>query len=103
VPAVALVDEHDLQALVQEGHLSQAVRQDLVREHELGEDLAVGLEGDLGAAPLRLADLLELLRLDAALVALVVQRPSRRTSTSRYSESAFTTLTPTPCRPPDTL
>ena len=29
--------------------------------------------------------------------------PSRRTVTSRRSESALTQETPTPCRPPDTL
>jgi hypothetical protein len=27
--------------------------------------------------------------------------PSRRTSTSSFSDSAFTTETPTPCRPPE--
>ncbi len=29
--------------------------------------------------------------------------PSREDSTRIHSESALTTLTPTPCRPPDTL
>ena len=29
--------------------------------------------------------------------------PSRSTQTSSFSESAFTTDTPTPCSPPDTL
>ena len=29
--------------------------------------------------------------------------PSRRTSATSHSESAFTTETPTPCRPPETL
>ena len=29
--------------------------------------------------------------------------PSRAVSTRSHSDSAFTTLTPTPCRPPETL
>jgi hypothetical protein len=30
-------------------------------------------------------------------------KPSRRTSISSFSDSALTTETPTPCRPPETL
>ena len=33
----------------------------------------------------------------------VQMNPSRRTSTVSHSESALTTETPTPCRPPETL
>ena len=48
--------------------------------------------------------LLELALRRAALVAPGVQTwPSRRTSTSSRSDSALTTETPTPCRPPETL
>ena len=42
----ALVLQRDFQALVQEGQLAQALRQDVVAENGLFEDAGVGVEGD---------------------------------------------------------
>ena len=58
---VALVLDDDLQALVEERELAQAVRQRVEGVGGLFEDLGVGLEGDGGAALLRLPDDGELL------------------------------------------
>jgi hypothetical protein len=52
----ALVADRDRQAAVQVGELAQALREDLKAELRALEDLGVGLEGDLRARLLRLAD-----------------------------------------------
>ena len=49
VAIVALVLDDDLEALVEEGHLAQPVRQGVERERDLLEDLRVRLEADDGA------------------------------------------------------
>ena len=46
----ALVDQLDLDAVVEEREFAQSLRQDLVVELDVVEDLAVGKEVDLGAA-----------------------------------------------------
>ena len=57
----ALVDEDDLQAAVQEGHLAETGGQGVVVVHRgLGEDVGVGPEGDRGARVLGFADLMQL-------------------------------------------
>ena len=61
-----------------------------------------GWKRDLGAAAVRdLAEIGSLLDRLAALELLAVELRPRATSTSTWSESAFTTDTPTPCRPPE--
>src|SRR4051794_15604962 len=57
---LALVAEADLEALVQESHLAQALEQRLRAELGLLEHGGVGPEGDDGAGPLRRCLLLEL-------------------------------------------
>jgi hypothetical protein len=56
----ALVGERDLEALVEEGHLAQALGQRVVVELGDGEDGLVGQEVDLGAAALAGAGLAQL-------------------------------------------
>ena len=56
----ALVGEGDEQALVQKGKLAQALRQRVLVVLGGGENLAVGNEGDRGAAPLAGTGFLEL-------------------------------------------
>ena len=70
--AVALVVERDENAAVQERELAQALRQDVEAEDRRLENLRVGLEGDLRAAPLRRAGDFERGRRRAALVGLLV-------------------------------
>jgi hypothetical protein len=57
--AVAFVDQFDLHAVVQEGQFADAFGEDFVVEFDLAEDLFVGAEMHLGAAPLGLAEHLE--------------------------------------------
>lgn len=57
--AGALVDEPDAHAVVEEGQFSQALRQDVVVVFDVAENLCVGQEMYLRAAPLGLADDLE--------------------------------------------
>ena len=54
--AVALVDQPDAHAVVQEAQLAQALGQDVVVEVDVREDLVVGQEVHLGAALVGLAD-----------------------------------------------
>jgi hypothetical protein len=101
--AVALVVERDRDAAVQERELAQPLRERV--EAELGglEDLRVGLERDLGAALLRRAGDLEIgpaaCRARSSAVDLAVAPDLEL----ERSDSALTTETPTPCRPPETL
>ena len=69
---VALIVDADAHSLGQEGELAQSLAENV--EAELGrlEDLAVWLERDLGALPLRTAPHRELGRLIASLVVLLV-------------------------------
>ena len=55
--AVALVDELDLDAVVEERELADALGEDLVVELDAAEGLDGGHEVDLGAAPVGVADL----------------------------------------------
>ena len=107
MPLAALVDDRDLQAPGEEGCLAQALFERAEVEVEALEDVGVGEEGDGGAGRLSLGELVALAQRrlgDAARVLLRVQTwPSRRISTRSCSESALTTETPTPWRPPETL
>src|ERR1700690_2414625 len=80
-------------------HLEQALR----LEDGLGaENLGVRLEADFGAATV--VDLAEVFELALGLAALerhAVEFWPRATSTSSRADSALTTETPTPCRPPE--
>jgi hypothetical protein len=62
---VALVDEADLDAVVQERELAQALGEDVVVEVDVGEDLGVGQEVDLRAAALGVAGDLHRAHLEA--------------------------------------
>ena len=101
----ALVGQRDLQALVQERQLAQPLRERV--EVELGRvhDGRVGLEGDLGAGLLAgLAGLVPAAPWECPCAYSCSQvQPSRQISSCSASDSAFTQLTPTPCRPPETL
>jgi hypothetical protein len=63
--AVALVDQADLDAVVQERELAQALGQHVVVEVDVGEDLVVGQEVHLGAALVGVAEDLHRADLDA--------------------------------------
>ena len=54
--AVALVDQADLDAVVQERQFAQALGENLVVEFDVAEDLVVGQEVHFGAALLGFAD-----------------------------------------------
>ena len=102
----ALVLEADLETLVEERHLAQPLEQRLGAELGLLEDRRVGPERDDGAASASTSGLLH----DACPGACRRSRsaishlpPSRWISSSSRLESAFTTETPTPCRPPEIL
>ena len=69
---VALVVERDDDAAVQEGQFAQALRQRVEAVDGGLEDLRVGLEGDLRAAPLGRAGDFEIGRRRAALIGLLV-------------------------------
>src|SRR6185503_10769460 len=69
--AAALVLDLDEHAAVQERLLAHPLRQGVVVELEDGEDLRVGSEADLGAGAVALADRLDRLLWDAAVVDLV--------------------------------
>ena len=71
----ALVGERDFEALVEEGHLAQALGERVVVEFGGGEDGLVGQEVDLGAATLAGAGLLQLRSWNALGVALLVSVP----------------------------
>ena len=68
VLAVALVVQRDDDAAVQERELAQPLGERVEAEDGRFEDLRVGLEGDLGAAPLGRAGHLEVAARRAALV-----------------------------------
>ena len=100
---LALVDEPDLDALVEERQLVQPLGERLALElQRLDEDLGVGPEPHPGSGLRGGLALLERPR-DACPRSYdwVHERPSRMTSTSSFSLSALTTETPTPCRPPE--
>ena len=100
--SVALVDQLDLGALVEERELAQALGEDLAVELAgLGEDLGVGPEPDGGAGLRGRLALGELLRGLAPRVLLVPREPLALHVGVIRSDSAFTTDTPTPCRPPE--
>src|SRR6185295_5680551 len=65
---VALVDQPDAHAVVEKAQLAQALREDVVVEVDVREDLEVGQEVDLGAALLGLAGDLHRRDLDAVLL-----------------------------------
>ena len=113
---VALVDQADLHAVVQEAQLAQAaLARIVVVEVDVAEDLVVGQEVHLGAAllggsPVIFIGLTEAVALldhavlrHAARNSMCVPLPSRRTVRRSHFDSALTQDTPTPCRPPDTL
>jgi hypothetical protein len=100
--AVALIDQLDANAIVQEGQLAQALGQDVVVELDVSEHLGAGAEVHLGAATLRRSDFLQ--RRDAYAVAeLHLVHVSTPAVSRSHSERAFTTDTPTPCSPPEIL
>ena len=101
VPA-ALVAQDDRQALVEEGHLLQPAADRVERVGRRLEDVAVGPEGDRGAALLRRADLLQRRPAWPGRSAGATRCRRARCATSSRVDSALTTVTPTPCRPPET-
>ena len=107
VALAALVDDRDLQAAREERGLAQALLERVEVEVERLEDVGVGQERDGGAGG---AVLGRASRPSASSSCGAPREyscdqtwPSRRISTCSRSESALTTETPTPCRPPETL
>ena len=105
--AAALVDQLEAEAGGQERHLAHARGEHVELELAILEDLEVGQEADGRAGALGVRE-----RRDPR-SARSSDRRARTTACTRaplrwivrlsYSLSAFTTETPTPCRPPDTL
>ena len=101
---VAHVGQHDVDAGIEEGELAQAMLQRREIIFDVGEGFGGGEERHLGAAlAMGLANHLQrrngiaMGELDVMLLAVA---PDLSCS---LLESAFTTETPTPCRPPETL
>ena len=104
VALAALVAEVDPQAAREERHLAEALLEDGALVVDRLEDLEVRQEGDLGAGLVGLRALLQRRRgACRARSSASTRWPSRHTVRSSRSESALTTDTPTPCRPPETL
>ena len=102
--AVALVVDRDEDAAVEERELAKALRQRVEAVFDRFENLRVWLERDFGAAALRRAGDLAARRRDRrARNSAGRPVPLRQISRSSRSDSALTTETPTPCRPPETL
>ena len=101
--AVALVDELDLDAVVQERELADSLRQDVVVVLDAPEGLERCHEMHFGAAAVGRAGRRERRLRDAAAELHLVGLPLRQMRSLSQSESALTTDTPTPCRPPETL
>ena len=101
----ALVDEADLETAVQERHHLQALEHRLRSEVGLFEDGGIGPERHrrASAAARCLAGDLELALRLATLRELEPVVLLRSTSSTRRLDNAFTTETPTPWRPPETL
>ena len=101
--AAALIDELDLHAVVEERKLAQALGEDVVVVFDVAEDLLGGEEMHFGAAALGLARHLERCHRVAHRNSIACAWPSRLIVSRSHSESALTTDTPTPCRPPEIL
>ena len=104
VALAALVLDADPQPAGQERGLAQALLERREVEVQRLEDLGVRQERDRRARVLgRLALLPGRPCGTPRTKSCVHLKPSRRTSTWSCSDSALTTETPTPCRPPETL
>ena len=106
---VAHVGQHDPHARIEEGELAQPVLQRRVVELDHGEGARARQEGHLGAA-LGLPGLFLTGPTTASGASASPSRnsmkcslPSRQIVSLSQVESALTTETPTPCRPPETL
>ena len=101
--AVALVDQLDLRAVVEERELADALGQDLVVVLDVVEGLREAMK--CTSVPRRSVDPDDRERRHghAARNSIWCILPSRQILSFSQSDSAFTTDTPTPCRPPETL
>jgi len=100
----ALIGERDFQALVEERELAQALRQNFIVVLVILEDRRIGMEGDLRARFARLAGDLDLaLRLPDFVGLLPDLAIRAKFQAPAYPTARFTTETPTPCSPPETL
>ena len=100
----ALIGQNDFQTLVEKRQLAQALRQRVEIELRRVHDGRVGLERDFRAGLARLAGLRQRSFRDAAFVILLPGRLClARLRDGASPTSALTQLTPTPCRPPETL
>jgi hypothetical protein len=100
----ALVAELDAHAGIEERQLAQALGQDVVMELDIGEISVDWLETHRRAAAGRRPHHLEReLRFAQVIFLLVLRGHRARWSSQSFSDSALTTETPTPCRPPETL
>ena len=101
---LALVGQRDLDALVEEGELAEAVGEGVEVVLGDGEDALVGEEVDLGAAALGRAHLAELGDgVALGVVLLPGEAVAPDLDLEGFTRSALTQETPTPCRPPETL
>ncbi len=103
LPALALVDRGDDEPGVEERELAQAAREDVVVVLGDREDVRVGLERDLRARPVGLADRRERRERHAAPVLLEPDVALALDLEPEPLATALTALTPTPCRPALTL
>ena len=101
----APVGEHDPHAGIEEGELAQAMLERGEVELGLGEGRRRGQEGHLGAGPAgpRRRPPCSGASGSPSLKLISWILPSRQMRSFSHFDSALTTDTPTPCRPPETL
>ena len=101
--AATLVHQADSHAGVEEAQLTQAFRQDIVVEFDIGKRLGRRAKMHAGTAFFRFAHHVQRRSRHAVMIDLLVDLPWRQMVSFSSSDSALTTDTPTPCKPPETL
>jgi hypothetical protein len=102
---MAQILQHDLDAGIEEGEFPQAVFQRLEGVVEVGEGRGGGEKAHLRPRPAtRIADDLQMLdRIATFEPGVVFLAVAPDAQVEPVADSALTTDTPTPCRPPETL
>ena len=99
--SVAFIFENDSHTTIQKSQFLEPFVQNVVDEFGCLKDGRIRLERRFGSHLFRLAALGYGAFGNATFVFLLMNRTVRNTSTSHHSDRKFTTVTPTPCSPPE--